>query len=513
MMDFIQANLGPAIWCVVAVLLAVGAFSFRSTLEFWLNHWKYTFPLLGKTARLSRHGIHGKDGWTDSERTLCGDYNKFISYLSKAEFSKRNEYLAKSDDSGRSPTPLWLLTLLSVLVIAEGLGFSYLLGSWMARDGSANTHTLLMVAIVFVLCVIMVFLTHVAGHQLYRSNLVARCRKQWKQDKSQERFSSRKVKLDDDQSVDDREPDYTQVANRVGTSHSYFMVALTVAVILVIAGTSTWMRWSNLNAEQTREAMGVSQGADAGNPFATTNAMPAELVAGQKAADDRAKAEESSSTRSEGAAAFITLAVIFVVTQIVGIFGGFAWGFGGRESLAAWKTTKGFKTFEDYNNYYAPFRAIAQSQLENLQKQMAENADISGKTFSKTFRDYVLEHRNFTDLESGLIRPTAESADIGVRTPPATAQQTAPERGATDTPVKIVAAPSKPSDEVLTSSAIDELVAKVEAESDVARKKELIYGLDESVRAEVVNAIRLRKERAEKAKLALESELDDLFKA
>jgi hypothetical protein len=281
------------------------------------------------------------------------------------------------------------------------------------------------------------------------------------------------------------------------------MVGLTIAVIIVIAGTSTWMRWSNLNAEQTREAMGMSQGADAGNPFAAANAMPAELVASQKAADDRAKAEESSSTRSEGAAAFITLAVIFVVTQIVGIFGGFAWGFGGRESLAAWKTTKGFNTFEDYNNYYAPFRAIAQSQLENLQKRMAEDADISGKTFSKTFRDYVLEHRNFTDLESGLVRSTAG----------ATAQQPAPGHVESDKPAKVIAAPVAASEEVSTTATIDALVAKVEAESDVARKKELIYGFDEAVRVDVVNAIKLRKERAEKAKLALDYELDDLFKA
>ncbi|MBC8642244.1 hypothetical protein IAG25_36195 [Caballeronia sp. EK] len=136
----------------------------------------------------------------------------------------------------------------------------------------------------------------------------------------------------------------------------------------IIAVASTWMRWSNLNAEQTREAMGMSQSADAGNPFATADAVPAELMSSQKAADDRARAEESSSTRSEGAAAFITLAVILVVTQIVGIFGGFTWGFGGRESRAAWKTTKGLTTFEDHNNYFAPLRAITQSQLENLQK-------------------------------------------------------------------------------------------------------------------------------------------------
>ncbi|TCG05644.1 hypothetical protein BZM27_32220 [Paraburkholderia steynii] len=508
MMDFIQANLSTVIWWVVAALLAVGTFAYRSTLEFWLNHWKYTFPVLGKTARLSRHGIHGQGGWTDSERTLCGDYNKFISYLSKAEFSKRNEYLAKADDSGRSPTPLWLMVLLTVLVIAEGLGFSYLLGSWMARDGSANTHTLLMVAIVLVICVIMVFLTHVAGHQLYRSNLVARCRKQWRQDKTQERFSSRKVKLDEDQSVDDGEPDYTQVANRVGTSHSYFMVGLAVVVILAIAVTSTCMRWSNLNAEQTREAMGVSQGADAGNPFANGNGVPAELVASQKAADDRARAEESSSTRSEGAAAFITLAIIFVVTQVVGIFGGFAWGFGGRESRAAWKTTKGFTTFEDYNNYYAPLRSIAQSQLENLQKRMAENADISGKTFSKTFRNYVLEQRALSDLDADPVRAQSAQASTGV---------------ASEMPVKkevvVPASPivadtiAKPAVvEEVENASIDSIVSAIEGASDVTRKKELIYGLAEPVRTQVINEIKARKERAEHAKNALESQLDDLFK-
>ncbi|WP_175980408.1 hypothetical protein [Caballeronia zhejiangensis] len=492
MMDLIQANLSTVIWCVVAAVVALGAFAYRSTLEFWLNHWKYTFPVLGKTARLARHGIHGQGGWTDSERTLCGDYNKFISYLSKEEFNKRNAYLSKADDSGRSPTPVWLLALLTVLVIAEGLGFSYLLGSWMARDGSANTHTLLMVAIVLVLCVIMVFLTHVAGHQLYRSNLVVRSRKQWKQDKTQERFSSRKVKLDDDQSLDDGEPDYTQVVNRIGTNHSYFMVGVTIAVIVIIAVTSTWMRWSNLNAEQTREAMGMSQSVDAGNPFATANAVPAELMSSQKAADDRARAEESSSTRSEGAAAFITLAVIFVVTQIVGIFGGFAWGFGGRESRAAWKTTKGFTTFEDYNNYFAPLRAITQSQLENLQKRMAENADISGKTFTKTFRDYAMELRAQSDLDAAPVRAPADT-----RTDERAAAQ-----AVTQPPVADVAA----------SVMIDELVSEIEGTADLARKKELIYRLNEPVRTAVIAEIKLRKERAEQAKTALESQLDDLFK-
>jgi hypothetical protein len=144
---------------------------------------------------------------------------------------------------------------------------------------------------------------------------------------------------------------------------------------------------------------------------------------------------------------------------------------------------------------------------------MAENADISGKTFSKTFRDYVLEHRNFTDLESGLVRSTtAATVVVDTPAPQVTARQAASVSVATDAPAKVVAAPAAASDDVSATASIDALVAKIEADSDVARKKELIYGLDESVRTEVVNAIKLRKERAEKAKLALESELDDLFK-
>jgi hypothetical protein len=291
------------------------------------------------------------------------------------------------------------------------------------------------------------------------------------------------------------------------------MVGLTIAVIIVIAGTSTWMRWSNLNAEQTREAMGTSQGVDAGNPFATAPVIPAELSSSQKAADDRAKAEESSSTRSEGAAAFITLGVIFVVTQIVGIFGGFAWGFGGRESLAAWKTTKGFKTFEDYNNYYAPFRSIAQSQLENLQKAMAEHADIAGKSFSKTFRDYVIEQRQLADLDGA--PPVAITVSNIAGLTETASRDTAVLNAASAAHAAAIAPLAEPANNVTDDSLgdLDAIVSEIEATSDVNRKKQLVLQLDAPIRTKVVEELKLRKERAEQNKATLHNELDDLFRA
>jgi hypothetical protein len=55
-------------------------------------------------------------------------------------------------------------------------------------------------------------------------------------------------------------------------------------------------------------------------------------------------------------------------------------------------------------------------------------------------------------------------------------------------------------------------VSEIEGTADLARKKELIYRLNEPVRTAVIAEIKLRKERAEQAKTALESQLDDLFK-
>ncbi|MCH4590639.1 hypothetical protein, partial [Achromobacter xylosoxidans] len=42
----------------------------------------------------------------------------------------------KASDKGQKPAPLFIWALLVVLVIAEGIGFSYMLSSWMASEAS-----------------------------------------------------------------------------------------------------------------------------------------------------------------------------------------------------------------------------------------------------------------------------------------------------------------------------------------------------------------------------------------
>jgi len=212
---------------------------------------------IGSIAKLAKDTTRGNDGWMRAEEKLCAIYKPYIILMNESRFNERIEYMRKAADLGRRPTPPWVWVLLVVLVIAEGLGFSYLLGSWMAREGSANTHTLLMFAIVLVLCVILVALTHAAGHQYFRTSLLRACFRRYK-DVAGKEYTSQQIALKDKQSIDDAQPDYIQCANRVAKhSHdkgSYAAGIIAILAIAFIAIASTAMRWHNLEGELIRES-------------------------------------------------------------------------------------------------------------------------------------------------------------------------------------------------------------------------------------------------------------------
>lgn len=335
----------------------------------WTNTW-YSLWKTNSLAKDNTRYSKNKD-WTNSERTLCDDYKEFVHFLDRSEFNKRIEYLRKAGDIGRTPLPTWMLLLLAPLLIAEGLGFSYLLGTWMAMEGSENTHTVLMIAIVFVLATILLFVTHQAGHQLYRSNLIKRCNKEWRDDGQPGKFQSKSIGLNDAQlgnGSDDNEPHYTQCVNRVGTSGSYVMVGIAIASIIFIAVASTYMRVKHQQAVMTQETVGVAVSAEAvGNPFASAG-VPSDLAIPQAEADNKGKEDANNSTKDEGLAAFLMLAFIFVVTQIVGISAGYKWGFAGKESKKAYGGIYGFSTYEDFVGFYEPIIQTAQAQFSQSMK-------------------------------------------------------------------------------------------------------------------------------------------------
>jgi len=411
MFDAFNQHMNVVATVISLAILVTLYFALKPRVDFWwLNFW-YGLPFIGKSIRLSKDTTRNAKNkeWTNAERTLCEDYKRHIHFITEAELNNRLVYLAKANDLGRTPTPVWLIVVLSLLVIAEGLGFSYLLGSWMAMEGSENTRTLLMVAIVLVLCVILVFVTHSAGHQLYRTNLVRRSEKEWRDAGQPGQFKSRTMMLKDDQSIDNDQPEYTQLVNRVGTSGSYFMVVVAVAIIVVIAFTSTWMRVKHLENEQTLETMQSSSAS--GNPFAGGLSLPKEVTEPQIEADQKGIADRNKAQATEGMAAFIMLGFIFVVTQVVGIAAGFRWGFAGKESKAAYVSTRGFSTYEDYEAYYAPVIQVAQSRLQTLQQQLARQGGNQSLDLRKTFDDYLDESRGLR-LRGKQIEPTSSTEAV-----------------------------------------------------------------------------------------------------
>jgi len=390
-MSWLNQNIA-AVYSAIALGIAIAIyFAFKFKIDFlWLNFW-YSLPVFGKLTRLSHDStrLSSNQSWTNAERTLCHDYKQFIHLTTQSEFRQQLNYLRKAQDNGRRPLAGWLTLLLAVLVVAEGLGFSYLLGSWMAMEGSENTRNLLMLAIVFVLCVILLYITHSAGHQLYRTALVRGCEKEWRDDGQPGNFKSNNIILDDDQSIDDKRPEYTQCVNRVGTGGNYFwIIAATILIVLIAVG-STRMRMQHLEGELTQETTQTA------NPFLSSGgvALPGDVLKPQKDAESKATQDGNKARGGEGAAAFYMLAVIFIATQVVAISAGYNYGFAGKESNSAYKNTYGFSTYDAYLRFCEPFIQVARAKLQTLQQRLMERQSNKNIRLEHTLNDYLAEHQ------------------------------------------------------------------------------------------------------------------------
>jgi len=276
---------------------------------------------------------------------------------------------------------------------------------------------------------------------------------------------------------------------------------------------------SALEGEQTRETVGITA-SDNGNPFAA--ALPADITDSQKKADAKATSEENSSTRTEGIAAFITLAVIFVMTQIIGIYSGFKGGFASRDGHAAWLANRGFATYEDYEDYFRPLIALANSQLQNLQRRLTENSSNSHSGYRFSFDDYLEQlqvkarekmARDFADAAAQKVQAASARSAAQPQVSPATPAQQAPAEPA--------AAPQAAPATTVTAQVstapvgVDEHMSRLDTLTDGAQKKAYVLALDDATQKAVIAEIGRRRQvesdaaDAEKAKRS--AELDSLF--
>lgn len=492
-MGVFNSNMNLIVSVVSLILLVTIYFAFKYKISlWWLNFW-YSLPFIGKLTRLSKDTTrYSKDNsWTNAERTLCDDYKEFVHFSDETTFKRRLNYLSKAQDTGRTPLPSGMYFVLAFLLILEGLGFSYLLGTWMAMEGSENTHTTLMLAIVLVLAGVMLIITHQAGQQLYRTNLIRRCNKEWRDDGQPGRFASHpelalQKDLENDRSLDEDQPAYTQCVNRVGTSGNYFHLYVAIVAIVVIAVTSTWMRVKHLEAMQTQETVGMpAEAADPSNPFASLG----ELDVIQKKADSRSKEDLQKATKDEGIMAFAMLGFIFIITQIVGITAGYKWGFAGKNSKDAYKGTRGFASYDDYLNFYEPVIQTAQSKLQTLQQRMAEQHSNKSLQLKKAFTDYIIEKTAERDQMRNLDK-RAQGANHSERSPE----------------------PVQDNTQGVHTDHLETHIEKLASMGDDKDSKKAYIGeLDPAMKQQVMEHLKREKEAREAAKRKEDEELEGLL--
>lgn len=432
-----MAELIEALNSLTGLAIALGVIAVAALLaylhhdSFPLTDFSYRVPLIGKLSRYSRDLSEAKPGsWLNSELTLCRDYARHMSAISPDEFNKNGEYLRKAFDAGRRPMPAWVLGLILVLILMEGVGFSMLLSTWMALDASENARWGLTAAIVIVLAAILVWVTHAAGHQLYRTRLLRSCFKRFQAEslhapetqRAHRTYTSRIVSLSDDQAVDAGRPPHVQCANRVATTPddmgSYAWVWVAGALILFIAVLSTLLRIETLQGNELAQASGGLFGGGGGDASGSQEAQHYAAIT-----------------------SFWILAVVFVVTQLVGMGVGFRYGFAGKQSADAYKAIGGCA---DYETYFRPIRrrmSLADLRLSALHRMMERHLPVD-IDWERDFLDFVRgeRKRGVTDLQDptevakaatrGLIedqsiarRPEPEAAnDVPDEDPPAAAE-------------------------------------------------------------------------------------------
>lgn len=490
-------------------LLTTIYLAYRESINFHAMDFLYGLPLVGKLASLSRdHSKSQKTGWLIAEETLCSDYKKHVSFISEREFLQRTEYLRKAGDTGRKPLSALLMLMLGFLIAAEALGFSFLLSTSMAQEGSANLHTVMTFAITSVIAVVFALIMHAAGHQLHRAALIGPAERARQADGST--LELKDIDLAKDQSIDDPRPECDQLLSRVGRNKSYSAVVAAVILIVAVAGGSTYMRIQHLNSTLIQEAVNGSD--SGGNPFAQDKvAVPDEAKAPEQEALQRAKAESAGAAKGEGYAAFVVLGVIFVFTQFVGVMFGMKYGFAGRQGKEAYALTLGAGTYDEYVRAFAPRVHKAEARLRNLQQRIAASATAKALVLHGDFQEF-LRRNQFTGLSTA--QPSAPAAVASSEPAPVAAPVIAPLPPA-PAPVAAqpaAAAPAAPADvapEVASEVAVPSLeraLAHLDTLADVEQKKLYTVSLPAGLRAQVVEEMKARKARA-----AALSELDDVF--
>lgn len=389
---------GATILTIILILLII---NFWDNIKFWWLCFWTSFPVFGYISSLYKSNNRDKDGWFKSEKTLCSKFYSFYRNLSGKDpdfYRNCALYLEKVQETDRKELPAIMWVIIFVLVIAEALGFAYVLAGYTIPGASESLQQKGAFAIAFVISIILVGFTHFTGGEIYRNTMYKKIREWWANDddaqKSRLKPDNEEITLKNNR-ADDGRPKYVKVLNRVNANanvtQKWYMSVITALLITLIAIGATYVRGQVLEKQLIQEVTNVTT-----NSY--ENTLP-EVAQTLSEADTKVMKEEQDADRKGGWATFIVLAVLFVFIQILGILFGYKWGFVGKESKKAYGYIKNFSNADEFEDYYERARdyiiSKANEKLSDLQAKMANHISKTSISSDDKNQAYSASSRTF----------------------------------------------------------------------------------------------------------------------
>ena len=361
---------------LIGLVAARAIYKHRETIAIKLQLARLGFRY--RKFRLARLLFPDRFGWFSFERLLCHDFTRpyIKSQKDLDRYDKAQSYLRKAHELGRRPMPIWLKSLLSVLVFTEAAVFAMVLSEFGLESVTPHQQPYYAALIGLVLAIVLMLSTHLAGAEWHQNDLIEKAgdmgRETLRGGNSQSvsaLSTNTKISIAQDH-LDDDAPIYLQMLNRLDTNYSLtpkwawtkgtliFIAALMVLSFIVRLSVTDLVEPAYASEPNSLAALSMD-GMDDLFPDAPASTGPS----------DSWSATGKLST-------LIIFTMIFLGIQGISIYLARAYGFASLEGRRAYEVIRKFQTREEFINHQLALQTeianAAQTRLCALQETIIE---------------------------------------------------------------------------------------------------------------------------------------------
>ncbi len=410
--------------------------NFRFTVFAYKRPWVFGNDHRGEFQTLTNENRDSPvvDGMVTAESTLCNTFNGVISGSPKAEvnkeqFERAKNYLKITRQNDIQPTSVFAQIGLFVLILAEAVGTGFVLAPWMSTEITPSQANVAAGVLALTVAIILALLTHTTGSEM------AQYVRYQRNSGSEGQESS--VDVGDDQMQDafyidpntntiKPNPAPRRFSSRVpdpGAKGPTYLVVSTIIILAIMAAIFT-IRMGGIESETTKQVVsmeknGVSDTGKNSNPFATpkVNELPPDIAAAQQQTRNHVAESLGKSFKTQGMAASMMLALIYLVTQFTAYIIAFKSAFNGQGE-AAYNFTQNQPSFDTFKaKFLEPRIKKTESLLSQLRQARKRknhrigNEDETFETFLK--KKKVIEGKKRDDIvnKSANIISTGKTED------------------------------------------------------------------------------------------------------